>query len=380
VRYFGTGEEEADFSGQQSPNVETDGWGMFMWSARQYVQSSGDTGWLSAPTKKGDTAYAAIKAEVADALEANLEPNGIAKADSSIWEVHDQNKRHFAFTTMAAARGFCDMAVLAKKNGDAANVQKYQDLAKKVTTGLFNAFADPQGAIGGSVEGLSPGINKYYDGAVAELFNWSILTEYTGPTAKATLDMFGNLKVDSGGFKRNNDGLSSYDNNEWILVDMRISGALRRAGRTAEADSYVAQLVQKASVNFYLLPELFNDVQADGQIGKYTGSIPMVGYGGGAFIMTMLDRAGKYEAGDCVGDSPGGSSSSGGGPGGTGGTGGPGGTGGGGGGPGGNGAPDASQVPYSAACLCNLHSFGAATPWGLALVPFALFLRRLRRK
>ena len=374
VRYFGTGEEQADYSGQQSPNVETDGWGMFMWSARQYVEASGDTAWLSAPTKKGDTAYAAIKGGVADALEANLEPSGIAKADSGIWEVHDQNKRHFAFTTMAAARGFCDMAVLAKKGGDAASVQKYQDLAKKVTTGFYAAFADPQGAIGGSVEGLSN--QKYYDGSVAELFNWSVLTDYTSKTSKATLDLFNNLKVASGGFKRNNDGLSSYDDNEWILVDLRISGALRRGGRAAEADGYVAQLVSKAAANFYLLPELFNDVQADGQVGKYTGSIPMVGYGGGAYVMTILDRAGKLEPGDCTGDvTDGGGSSSGG----TGGTGGPGSTGGAG-GPGDNGAPSAAQLPYTPACLCNRHAVGNATPWGLVAIPWARVVRRVLRR
>ncbi len=384
VRYFGNGEEEADYSGQQSPNVETDGWGMFMWSVRQYVDASGDVAWLSAPTKKGDKAYDAIKTGVANALEANLEPSGIAKADSGIWEVHDQNKRHFAYTTLAAARGFCDMAVLAKKSGDLASVQKYKDLARKVTTGFYAAFADPQGALGGSVEGLQN--NKYYDGALAEAFNWSVLTDYKGTTAKATLDLFNNLKVDSGGFKRNNDALSSYDNNEWILVDLRISGALRRAGRTPEADGYVGQIVQKAAANFYLLPELFNDVQADGQIGKYTGSIPMVGYGGGAYIMTMLDRAGKLEPGDCTGDSAGGDGgSSGGGGGGTGGTGGPGGGGpGGSGGPGGNnGAPSAEQVPYTPACVCNLHAIKSGTPWGLgalATFPCALVLRRFLRR
>ena len=47
------------------------------------------------------------------------------------------------------------------------------------------------------------------------------------------------------------------------------------------------------------MPELYNAVQADGQIGKYTGSIPMVGYGGGAYLMTMIDRAGVIEPNDC---------------------------------------------------------------------------------
>ena len=42
---------------------------------------------------------------------------------------------------------------------------------------------------------------------------------------RAVDEMLNNLKVASGGFKRNNDGLSSYDNNEWILVDLLIANA-----------------------------------------------------------------------------------------------------------------------------------------------------------
>src|SRR5207248_374058 len=144
----------------------------------------------------------------------------------------------------------------------------WSDIAKKVQTGFLATFVDPQGALAGSLEGLTN--NKYYDGSVAEAFTWNVLQDWQGNTAKATLQMLDNLRVDSGGFKRNNDGLSPYDNNEWILVDLRISNALRRAGKSDQADSYVAAIISKAASNFYLLPELFNDTAADGQIGKYT--------------------------------------------------------------------------------------------------------------
>src|SRR5207249_1244616 len=48
-----------------------------------------------------------------------------------------------------------------------------------------------------------------------------------------------------------------------------------------------------------LLPELYNATSSAGQIGAYAGSIPMVGYGAGAFEMTLLDRAGMFEPSDC---------------------------------------------------------------------------------
>ena len=383
VRYYGTGEEEAD-TDQGGPNVETDGWGLVLWAARNYVEAAGAEGvaWLDKTTFSGSV-WATLTAGIADPISINLEAAGAGKImgkDSSIWEVHDAKKRHYAFTTLAAARGLCDIAGIAKK-ANKPELAKYQALAKEVRDGFNGAFVDPQGALAGSLEGLSPG-GKYIDGAVAEAFTWNILQDWKGDTARATLDLMGKLKVDSGGYKRNDDGLSSYDNNEWILVDLRIANALRRADRGADADGIIAHVVQKAAANFYLVPELYNDTAADGQIGVYAGSIPMVGYGGGAFAITMLDRSGVTEPNDC-GDGKGAVlpkvtcsaiSTNPGGPGG------PGAEGGAGAGPGG--VPDGSQVPFVAACLCALGPDRGIPPVGLALflsAPVLLLARRLSR-
>jgi GH15 family glucan-1,4-alpha-glucosidase len=297
VRYFGSGEEEADYSGQPTPNIEIDGWGLVLWAARQYVDAAGDTAWLSATTQAGPTNFDTMVSGIATPLSGNLESNGICKADSSIWEVHDQNKKHFAYTTMSAARGFCDLAAMAKKAGNASAQSTYAAQSMTTKTSFLATFVDSQGALGGSLEELSLG--TYLDAAVLEAFDWNLLPSFTGPTAKQTLDKMSQLRVSSGGFKRNDDGLSSYDSNEWIMVDFRAADALRRGGKTADADALVQAIVSKASANFYLLPELYNAVAADGQIGKYTGSIPMVGYGGGAYILTILDRAGLSEPNDC---------------------------------------------------------------------------------
>src|SRR5262249_28819625 len=59
VRYFGNGEEQADYN-EKGPNIEIDGWGMFMWAARQYVEASGDVAWLKSKTGRGDTVYDAL--------------------------------------------------------------------------------------------------------------------------------------------------------------------------------------------------------------------------------------------------------------------------------------------------------------------------------
>jgi len=158
---------------------------------------------------------------------------------------------------------------------------------------------------------------------------------------------------------------------------------LRRAGKSADADGYLGQIVSKAAVNFFLLPELYNDTAADGAIGKYFGSIPMVGYGAGAYIMTILDRAGQWEPNDCGdGMTKNGAAftCSGQASGGDGGTGG-GGTGGSGGGDG-DGGTGGANVPYRAACLCDLGHHPGATGGTLAMMalPWLFLAVRLRRR
>src|SRR2546430_16451140 len=108
----------------------------------------------------GSNAYDVMQSQVAGALESNLETGGIVRADSSIWEVHQPGK-HYAFTTMAAARGFCDMAAMAKKGGKSADVTHYAMLWQKVNAGVQPSFLDPQMGLAGSIEGL-PGQKTYH--------------------------------------------------------------------------------------------------------------------------------------------------------------------------------------------------------------------------
>ena len=238
----------------------------------------------------------ALTGGVGKPLAANLEPSGIAKADSSIWEVHVENDKHFAYTTLATIRGFCDPAALLKR----AVADGQQDLSRSVDrarAGFF--FLDRDGAIAGSTEEL--GMNQYLDGAVVEAFTWNVLkdSEYSERTGKATLDLIDRLRVPSG-------WLQAQRRWQVVLRQQRVDphrSASRRCPVASRARSRRAQQPaasdRKAAANFYLLPELYNAVAADGMVGKYTGSIPMVGYGGGAYVLPMLDRSGLIEANDC---------------------------------------------------------------------------------
>ena len=297
VRYFGDGEEEADYSGHPTRNVEIDGWGLVLWAARTYVDASGDVAWLDAMTRKGDTVYDALRAGVAEPLIANLEPNGMAIADASIWEVHWGNRQHFLYTTAATARGLCDMATIARRAGRDDDVERYRMHAERATAAITSSFFDANRVLAGSLERLATGAN-YRDGSTVEAFTWGLVAP-SDPIATATLGAMSYLQTPAGGYKRLEGSSDQYDTDEWILIDLRASDAFRRAGDTAKADQLLDWVSGQASANYDLLPELYNTRTSSGQIGAYSGSIPMVGYGAGAYQMTLLDRAGYYEKTDC---------------------------------------------------------------------------------
>ena len=306
VRYYGDGQEDSDFSGAPTRNIEIDGWGLVLWAARQYVDASADVDWLNATTAKGDTVYDALKVGVADALAANLESSGIPIADASIWEVHWGNREHFLYTAAAAARGFCDMATLARRAGRMDDIEHYRALSQAAVDAIKGGFIDSHNVLAGSLERLARGSN-YRDGSTLETVTWGLVAG-DSPIGKATLASMSFLQTPAGGYKRLEGSQDQYDTDEWILIDLRASGAFRRNGNVAKADALLGTVSAQAAVNNNLLPELYNTRSASGQIGAYSGSIPMVGYGAGAYEMTLLDRAGLVEPQDCgkldVGEPP----------------------------------------------------------------------------
>ena len=353
VRYYGDGEEEADYSGSPTRNIEIDGWGLFLWAARQYLDSSMDGEWLASITKKGDAVYDAIREGVAEPLIKNLESTGMAIADASIWEVHWGNRQHFLYTTATAARGLCDMASLARRAGRTDDIERYRTYAKKATDAIKTHFIDSNRVLAGSLERLATGTN-YRDGATVEAVTWNLLAP-DHAISKATLNAMSFLQTPAGGYKRVEGSNDQYDTDEWILIDLRASDAFRRAVDTAKADQLLNWVTAQASVNYDLLPELYNTRTSSGAIGAYSGSIPMVGYGAGAYQLTLLDKAGLIEPSDCGQFDPGQD------------------------GPPGGGDDDGDgTLRTGVACMC---AGGSATPAGFAmfLVVGVLVLRRRRR-
>ena len=74
VRYYGNGTEWSD-SNQNGPNIEFDGFGLFLWALDEYVERSKDTASLQAW-------WPIVKSKVADVLVSLQESSGLIAADS----------------------------------------------------------------------------------------------------------------------------------------------------------------------------------------------------------------------------------------------------------------------------------------------------------
>jgi hypothetical protein len=289
-RYFGNGLEEADWN-NDGPNLETDGWGLVLWAARMVLQNQCDLSWLDKTTWRGDTVFEALT-EVAGDIEEHLQGD-LPEADASIWEVHWNRRQVFTYTAACHARGLADFADIAKAYGREDLYQRYKGLSENMVAAMksalvysaTNALASHMGVAGSPV---------HVDGSTVEAFSWELVAA-TDPIFTGTLNEYAKLLTNFGGYRRlepqlsltGQSGANEYDLSEWILLDLRISDAWRRSGDTNQADVLLDKVTTNAAVNDFQVPELF-----DANNGRYTGVVPMVGYGAGAWIMTQMAKYG----------------------------------------------------------------------------------------
>jgi MYXO-CTERM domain-containing protein len=286
VRYFGNGTEESDMNAD-GPNVEFDGFGLFLWALDEYVAASNDTATLA-------TWWPIVKAKIADVLVHLQEASGLIAPDSSIWEVHWNGKqRHFAYTSITAANGLCAASRLAAKASDSTSGATYLAAGQKARDALLASLRAPDGTLGQSTEGIAGGTG-WLDAAVVEAINFG-LVDPTRRTARASLaTLKAGLVPPSGrGFMRSDVG-DWYSSQEWIFVDLRSTRALALHGDATSSSDLFAWNVAQASENFRELSELHDRVTAD-----YAGESPMVGFGAGAYLLALLDR-GKPAVPTCV--------------------------------------------------------------------------------
>jgi MYXO-CTERM domain-containing protein len=278
-RYFGNGDEESD-SDARGPNVEFDGFGLTLGALAEYVAASGDRALV-------DGFADAIFARTADVLMRLVEPGGLVAADSSIWESHWEQggRQHYAYTQATAAWGLRAAARLADAGGThAAAAAAYAAAADTIAAALAARLVDPATRV---LRGSLEQVDHYLDAAVVEAFDLDVLPA-DGAVANATLDALRAslwLPATGHGYRRNDDG-GSYDEREWIVVDLRVAQAARRAGRPEEAAALLAWITAQARANLDLVPENFDPASGD-----FLGAVPMAGFGAGAYVLALFERA-----------------------------------------------------------------------------------------
>ena len=97
----------------------------------------------------------------------------IVAADTSIWEEHQKDKKHFAFSTAAAIMGLRDFAEVARREGDEAT---QTDLLQKVS--LLERGFDAAFIRDGKLRGtLEEGVKNDIDGALLTIINFGLIND-----------------------------------------------------------------------------------------------------------------------------------------------------------------------------------------------------------
>jgi len=297
VRYFGDGSEEPFFTQEGATNIEFDDWGSALWVLGEYERKYDDAGLLKVTTNRGPL-YESARDFVMKPLLANMEQYGggeIVAADTSIWEEHQKDKKHFAFSTAMAIVGLKNFAEVARRSGDEAARSDALNQVALLKKGFNTAFVR-DGKLHGTLE---EGVKNDIDGALLAIINLGVVTD--PDLVRSTVERMELLKVVSGGYKRVRSTYTDpaifeywYEQEEFLFVDFSLAEVLRRQGRNAEADAMLRRIVDKAAADHNIIPEMYVAVPCTlfpGKIGDPTGALPMVGYGAGEYILHLLERA-----------------------------------------------------------------------------------------
>ena len=297
VRYFGDGAEEPFFTEEGSTNIEFDDWGEALWVLGEYLRRYDDPALLTTPTYRGRL-YESARDYIVKPLHANLEKYDdglIVAADTSIWEERQKDKKHFAFSTAMAIVGLRDFAEVASRAGDEGARNDALDQVVMLEKGFDAAFIR-----GGKLHGtLEEGVKNDIDGALLPIINFGVVKDPA--VVLDVIQRINLLKVDSGGYRRVRSTYTDpaifeywYERQEFLFVDLNLAELYHRLGRTAEADAMLARIVEKAAADHDIIPEMYVALPCKlfpGKIGDPTGALPMVGYGAGAYILHLIERA-----------------------------------------------------------------------------------------
>jgi GH15 family glucan-1,4-alpha-glucosidase len=296
TRYFGNGVEECDYN-EFGPNIEFDNFGLFLTAFSDYVIRSKDSDFY----KKWNQVMCV---KVADATINCIDTNSLIKADSGPWEHHLQIPKQYTFTSGVCARGLELFSLLQKQFH--LPYEKYKSAVEILKQGILIHMLCDNKYIKGNVNDQLKTDHEYYDAGVYEIFaNGLINNKKLFLSHMNEYDKILRIKGNRPGYIRLNS-TDPYENQEWVYINLRIANAHLLFGEKREAGKLLNFVTEQAAVNNNTIPEMYsNKLQMDkvtndfksndiwcncirDKDDQYIGTVPMVGYGSAAYILTLF--------------------------------------------------------------------------------------------
>jgi GH15 family glucan-1,4-alpha-glucosidase len=241
-----------------------------------------------------------------------MDINALIKADSGPWEHHLETTKQYTFTSGVCSRGLELFANLQQQYGFPAD--KYQVAAEKIKQSILtNMLCENRFLKGNANDNSMAASKEYFDAGVYEVFANGLFKEK--PLFLSHMEEYDKIlriKGNRPGYIR----LSSadpYENQEWVFINLRIALARLIFGQKDVAFQLLDYVTNQASLNYNTIPEMYsNKLQMDKVTenfmssniwcncirdtgGSYIGTIPMVGYGSGVYILTLFEYYDKLK-------------------------------------------------------------------------------------
>ena len=275
TRYFGNGREESDYGEDNGPNIELDDFGLFLTAFADYVSKSGDKDFYLKWNK-------VIVQQVVPAILQNIGTDQLIRPESGPWE-HHLPGRQFIFTNAVCANGLAEIATLQKK------YDLPSDLIERASATLYDGIMKHYLISGeyfkGNVQDSLTVVHYYFDAASFEVFANGLIQDkniFSSHMQVYNQEIRASMDSSKGYIRFNSN--DSYENQEWPFAGLRVAVAQNYFGNKKEAKKLIDRITSLASGNYNQIPEI---ISLD--LNRYKGSIPMVGYGSGAYILALMD-------------------------------------------------------------------------------------------
>ncbi|SFW85260.1 glycoside hydrolase family 15 protein [Chitinophaga sancti] len=296
TRYFGNGNEECD-TNDEGPNIEYDDFGLFLIACLDYVNRSQDWAFY----KKWNNI---VTHKVADVIIHCMESNNLIKADSGPWEHHLALTKQYTFTSSVCARGLELFSDAQKKQE--LPFEKYKEAAGKIKQAILDHMLVDHKYLKGNADDMNITDHEYWDGGSFELFaNGLIADTSLFKSHMEAYDQRLRIKGERPGYIRLESG-DPYENQEWVFINLRIAYAYLKFGSTKAAKPLIDYITEQATVNHNTIPEMISNKSQMDKVATqkreievwcncvrdnsdmYIGMVPMVGYGAGAYTLSLL--------------------------------------------------------------------------------------------